>query len=87
MKHFLGQYTFRNISTDMLTDIRKQILKFLEKNKGPNALLEDFKIDSVKKVGNDKVVVDIHITPYFAVRLFEINLTGMEGQIEENELS
>lgn len=87
MKHFLGQYTFRNISSDMEKDIRKQILKFLEKNKGPNKLLEDFNIKAIKRVGTDKIVVDIHITPYFAVRLFEINLTGMEGQIEEEELS
>ena len=89
MKHFLGQYAFRNISTDMLNDIRSQTLKFLDANKGANKLLEDFKIIAVKKhpQHNDRVIVDIHITPYFAVRLFEINLTGMEGKIEENELT
>ncbi|MCA9732094.1 type VI secretion system contractile sheath protein TssC [candidate division KSB1 bacterium] len=87
LKHFLGQYNFRNISSDMISDIRSQILNFLEQNKGADKLLEDFKIIDVKRhpTQQDRVIVNVNITPYYAVRLFEINLTGMQGKIEENE--
>jgi len=78
---FLNRRAFENFSVNSKRDMEDQIIRFLDKHKGPGKLIEDFKIlkfeqDELQK---DKVHLDIHITPYFPAKNFVIGLSGEKG--------
>ncbi len=78
---FLNRRAFENFNMNTQRDIRRQIINFLDGIKGPNKLIEKFKIlrfeqDPKQK---DRIYLDIHMTPYFPAKNFMIKLDGMKG--------
>ncbi len=78
---FLNRRAFENINTKMLKDIRGQIVKFLDDNKGPGKLIEDFRILKFDKLKGEKDRVDlqVYLVPYFCARTFVISMEGTKG--------
>jgi hypothetical protein len=78
---FLNRKAFENWTIRTEADLRSQIVKFLDGIKGPNSLIEKFKIMKIEQDPNqkDRVLLDIHITPYFPAKSFVIQLDGYKG--------
>lgn len=62
-------------------DLRSQIIKFLDGIKGPTNLIEKFTVMKIEqdKTQKDRILLDIHITPYFPAKSFVIQLDGHKG--------
>lgn len=83
---FLNRRAFENWNTLIEADLRRQIANFLDSIKGPNKLLDQFKIvrlerDSKQK---DRIYLDIRLTPYFPAKSFVIRLDGRRGDDVES---
>ena len=78
---FLNRRAFENLSSKTEDDLRKQIVKFLDSIKGPDKLIEKFKIVRFEqdKQQKDRVWLDIRLTPYFPAKSFVIKLDGHKG--------
>jgi len=78
---FLNRRAFENWTTRTEADLRSQIVKFLDGIKGPTSLIERFKIMKIEQdpKQKDRVLLDIHITPYFPAKSFVIQLDGYKG--------
>ena len=78
---FLNRRAFENWSSKTEDDLRKQIVKFLDSIKGPDKLIEKFKIVRFEqdKQHKDRVWLDIRLTPYFPAKSFVIKLDGHKG--------
>ena len=78
---FLDRRAFENWSSKTEDDLRKQIVKFLDSIKGPDKLIEKFKIVRFEqdKQQKDRVWLDIRLTPYFPAKSFVIKLDGHKG--------
>ncbi|MFB9056263.1 DUF5458 family protein [Mariniflexile ostreae] len=78
---FLNRRAFENWTTRTEADLRSQIVKFLDSIHGPTKLIEKFKIMKIEQDPNqkDRVLIDIHITPYFPAKSFVIQLDGHKG--------
>ena len=78
---FLYRRAFENWSSKTEDDLRKQIVKFLDSIKGPDKLIEKFKIVRFEqdKQQKDRVWLDIRLTPYFPAKSFVIKLDGHKG--------
>ena len=70
---FLNRRAFENWSSKTEDDLRKQIVKFLDSIKGPDKLIEKFKIVRFEqdKQQKDRVWLDIRLTPYFPAKSTE----------------
>ncbi|MCX6219074.1 type VI secretion system contractile sheath protein TssC [Spirosoma sp.] len=83
---FLNRRAFENWNTLIEADLRRQIANYLDSIKGPNKLLDQFKIvrlerDSKQK---DRIYLDIRLTPYFPAKSFVIRLDGRRGDDVES---
>ena len=78
---FLNRRAFENWTTKTESDLRTQIVKFLDGIQGPDRLIEKFKIMRLEQDPNqkDRVLIDIHITPYFPAKSFVVKLDGQKG--------
>ena len=78
---FLNRRAFENWSSKTEDDLRKQIVKFLDSIKGPDKLIEKFKIVRFEqdKQQKDRVWLDIRLTPYVPAKSFVIKLDGHKG--------
>ena len=78
---FLNRRAFENWSSKTEDDLRKQIVKFLDSIKGPDKLIEKFKIVRFEqdKQQKDRVWLDIRLTPYFPAKSFVIKFDGHKG--------
>lgn len=78
---FLNRRAFENWTTRTESDLRSQIVKFLDGIQGPDRLIEKFKIIRLEQDVNqkDRVFIDIHITPYFPAKSFVVKLDGQKG--------
>ncbi len=78
---FLNRRAFENWTTRTEADLRSQIVKFLDSIQGPKNLIEKFKVIRIEQDPNqkDRVLLDIHITPYFPAKSFVIQLDGHKG--------
>lgn len=78
---FLNRRAFENWNPRNEDDLRKQIVQFLDNIKGPDKLIEKFKIVRFEqdKVNKDRVWLDIRLTPYFPTKSFVIKLDGHKG--------
>ncbi len=78
---FLNRRAFENWNAKNEDDLRKQIVKFLDDIKGPDKLIEKFKIVRFEqdRVNKDRVWLDIRMTPYFPTKSFVIKLDGHKG--------
>ncbi|WP_194765667.1 DUF5458 family protein [Tamlana sp. I1] len=83
---FLNRRAFENWTTRTEADLRSQIVKFLDGIQGPSNLIERFKVMKIEQDQNqkDRVLLDIHITPYFPAKSFVIQLDGHKGDGPEN---
>lgn len=83
---FLNRRAFENWSTRTEADLRGQVVKFLDSVMGPNKLIERFKVMKIERDPNqkDRVLLDIHITPYFPAKSFVIQLAGHKGDGPED---
>ena len=81
---FLNRKAFENWTTRTEADLRSQIVKFLDGIKGPKRLIEKFKVLRIEQDPNqkDRVLLDIHIKPYFPAKSFVIQLHGRKGEDE-----
>lgn len=78
---FLNRRAFENWNAKNEDDLRKQIVRFLDDIKGPDKLIEKFKIVRFEqdRVNKDRVWLDIRMTPYFPTKSFVIKLDGHKG--------
>jgi len=78
---FLNRRAFENWTSRLEADLRSQIVKFLDSIQGPDRLIEKFKILRLEQDPNqkDRVLIDIHITPYFPAKSFVVKLDGQKG--------
>ncbi len=83
---FLNRRAFENWTTRTEADLRSQIVKFLDGIQGPSNLIERFKVVKIEQDPNqkDRILLDIHITPYFPAKSFVIQLDGHKGDGPEN---
>jgi len=79
---FLNRRAFENWNVKTEADLRGQIIKWLDQNKGPKGLIQKFKILRLEqdKVNKDRIWLNIHMTPYFPSKSFIINLDGKKGE-------
>lgn len=85
---FLNRRAFENWTTRTEADLRSQIVKFLDDIQGPTRLIERFKVMKIEQDPNqkDRVLLDIHITPYFPAKSFVIQLDGHKGDGPEEAI-
>lgn len=78
---FLNRRAFENWNPRNEDDLRRQIVNFLDGIKGPDKLIEKFKIVRFEqdKLNKDRVWLDIRMTPYFPTKSFVIKLDGHKG--------
>ncbi|KQR94373.1 hypothetical protein ASG01_00345 [Chryseobacterium sp. Leaf180] len=78
---FLNRRAFENWNPRNEDDLRRQIVTFLDGIKGPDKLIEKFKIVRFEqdKLNKDRVWLDIRMTPYFPTKSFVIKLDGHKG--------
>lgn len=83
---FLNRRAFENWTTRTEADLRSQIIKFLDGIKGPANLIEKFTVMKIEQDKNqkDRILLDIHITPYFPAKSFVIQLDGHKGDGPED---
>lgn len=83
---FLNRRAFENWSSRTEADLRSQIVKFLDSVQGPSKLIEKFKVLKIEqdKEQKDKILLDIHLTPYFPAKSFVIQLAGHKGDNPED---
>ncbi|MBS1782025.1 MAG: type VI secretion system contractile sheath protein TssC [Bacteroidetes bacterium] len=81
LSDFLNRRAFELWNTKMETNLRKQIVKFLDGIQGPEGLIEKFQILRFERDENQKdhIFLDIHITPYFPAKSFLVKLDGYKG--------
>lgn len=82
---FLNRRAFENWTTRTEADLRSQIVKFLDSIQGPTRLIEKFRVIRIEQDPNqkDRILLDIHITPYFPAKSFVIQLEGRKGEEPE----
>lgn len=85
---FLNRRAFENWTSRTEADLRSQIVKFLDSIQGPTKLIEKFKIMKIEQDPNqkDRVLLDIHVTPYFPAKSFVIQLDGHKGDGPEEAI-
>ncbi|MFT3936531.1 MAG: DUF5458 family protein [Chitinophagaceae bacterium] len=78
---FLNRRAFENWNVKTEADLRGQIVRYLDSVKGPDGLIEKFKIMRFEQdpIQKDRIWLDIHITPYFPAKSFVIKLDGHKG--------
>jgi len=81
---FLNRRAFENWNSKTEADLRSQIVRFLDSVKGPDKLIERFKIQKFERdpAQKDRILLDIHITPYFPAKSFVVKLDGQKGEDE-----
>ena len=78
---FLNRRAFENFNSKTESEIRSQIVKFLDKICGPGKLIEKFKILRFERDPDqkDRIYLDIHMTPYFPAKNYVFKLDGTKG--------
>jgi hypothetical protein len=81
---FLNRRAFENWNSKAEAELRGQIVTFLDGIKGPDRLIERFKIMRFERdeKQKDRILLDIHIVPYFPAKSFVIKLDGHKGEDE-----
>ncbi len=78
---FLNRRAFENFNAKTRKELMGQIVKFLDGITGPDKLIEDFSIKRFEQDPNqkDRILLDIHMKPYFPAKNFMIKLDGQKG--------
>lgn len=78
---FLNRRAFENWTSLTENELRSQIVKFLDSIRGPDKLIEKFRIIRFERDDDqkDRIHLDINITPYFPAKSFMLKLDGHKG--------
>jgi hypothetical protein len=78
---FLNRRAFENWTSLTENDLRSQIVKFLDSVRGPDKLIEKFRVVRFERDEDqkDRIHLDINITPYFPAKSFMLKLDGHKG--------
>ncbi|WP_010521062.1 DUF5458 family protein [Aquimarina agarivorans] len=78
---FLNRRAFENFNAKTRKELMSQIVKFLDGITGPDKLIEDFSIKRFEQdpKQKDRILLDIHMKPYFPAKNFMIKLDGQKG--------
>lgn len=78
---FLNRRAFENWTSLTENDLRSQIVKFLDSVRGPDKLIEKFRVIRFERDDQqkDRIHLDINITPYFPAKSFMLKLDGHKG--------
>ncbi len=78
---FLNRRAFENWDHNLRMDIQSQIVRFLDNITGPGKLIEKFTIKNFARdpKQKDRILLDIHMIPYFPAKTFLISLDGTKG--------
>jgi hypothetical protein len=85
-RHFLNQKSFEKNNSALEKEIREQITEFLDSVKGSDKLIEKFTFTRFERDANDptKIYLDLHVTPYFPAKSFQISIDGHHGKLNSN---
>ena len=83
---FLNRRAFENWDHNVRMDIQSQIVRFLDSITGPGKLIEKFSIKKFERDPNqkDRILLDIHMVPYFPAKTFLVSLDGTKGDDPDN---
>ncbi len=83
---FLNRRAFENWDHNMRMDIQSQIVRFLDRIAGPGKLIEKFSIKKFERDPDqkDRILLDIHMVPYFPAKTFLVSLDGTKGDDPDN---
>ena len=83
---FLNRRAFENWDHNMRMDIQSQIVRFLDGITGPGKLIEKFSIKKFERdpKQKDRILLDIHMVPYFPAKTFLVSLDGTKGDDPDN---
>lgn len=83
---FLNRRAFENWDHNMRMDIQNQIVRFLDGIAGPGKLIEKFSIKKFERDPDqkDRIILDIHMIPYFPAKTFLVSLDGTKGDDPDN---
>ena len=83
---FLNRRAFENWDHNMRMDIQSQIIRFLDGITGPGKLIEKFSIKKFERDPDqkDRILLDIHMVPYFPAKTFLVSLDGTKGDDPDN---
>jgi len=83
---FLNRRAFENWDHNMRMDIQSQIVRFLDGIAGPGKLIEKFSIKKFERdpKQKDRILLDIHMVPYFPAKTFLVSLDGTKGDDPDN---
>ncbi len=81
---FLNRRAFENWDTTVELDVKDQIVNYLNTVTGDGRLIEYFNIMKLERDENqkDRILLDIHITPFFPAKSFVLKLDGYKGEDE-----
>ena len=81
---FLNRRSFENWDSFVESDLRGQITAYLNTITGSNNLISYFNIMRFERDENqkDRILLDIHITPFFPAKSFVLKLDGYKGEDE-----
>lgn len=81
---FLNRRSFENWDSFVESDLRGQISAYLNTITGNNNLISYFNIMRFERDENqkDRILLDIHITPFFPAKSFVLKLDGYKGEDE-----
>ncbi|MGI4887041.1 MAG: DUF5458 family protein [Janthinobacterium lividum] len=83
---FLNRRAFENWDHNMRMDIQNQIVRFLDGIAGPGKLIEKFSVKKFERDPDqkDRILLDIHMIPYFPAKTFLVSLDGTKGDDPDN---
>ena len=83
---FLNRRAFENWDHNMRMDIQNQIVRFLDGIAGPGKLIEKFSLKKFERDPDqkDRILLDIHMVPYFPAKTFLVSLDGTKGDDPDN---
>jgi hypothetical protein len=83
---FLNRRAFENWDHNMRMDIQGQIVRFLDGIAGPGKLIEKFSVKKFERDPDqkDRILLDIHMVPYFPAKTFLVSLDGTKGDDPDN---
>ena len=83
---FLNRRAFENWDHNMRMDIQGQIVRFLDSIAGPGKLIEKFSVKKFERDPDqkDRILLDIHMVPYFPAKTFLVSLDGTKGDDPDN---
>lgn len=82
---FCNRQAFRNWSTKVEKELKKEINRYLDSIKGHGKAIEKFSLINLTQDKTTKAInIDLHITPFFPAKNFLIKMGGTQGDSAES---